>query len=73
VGTADDSEIDPDSAVRLLEHLVQDLNSAESGEREYLKAMMRQEIGSMHEGRTAEQSARAAFYLDLMEALDDKT
>ncbi len=70
VGLADDSEIDPDSSVRALENLIHELNSGEAGEREYLKGLMRQEIGSMPEERSEGQQARVEFYLDFMESLD---
>jgi len=64
-----DSVIDPDSAVKALEQLLTDLNSGDAAEREYLKGLMRQEIGSMT-NRTPEQQARVDFYLSLMEQLD---
>ncbi len=67
-----DNVIDPDSAVRALEQLSVDLDKAEMGEKEYLKALMRQQIGSMPEDRTQAQQALAGFYLDLMEQLDDE-
>lgn len=66
---SDDSVVDPDSAVKALEQLLVDLNSGEAADREYLKGLMRQEIGSMDE-RTAADQARVDFYLDLMEQLD---
>lgn len=66
---SDDSVIDPDSAVKALEQLLTDLNSGDAGEREYLKGLMRQEIGSMT-NRTPEQQSRVDFYLSLMEQLD---
>jgi hypothetical protein len=69
VELSDDSIIDPDSAVKAMEQLLADLNSSDAGEREYLKGLMRQEIGSMTE-RSPEQQARVNFYLDLMEQLD---
>ncbi len=69
VETADDSIIDLDSAVKALEQLVSDLNAGEPGEREYLKGLMRQEIGSMDE-RTSSDQAKVEFYLNLMEQLD---
>ena len=69
VELSDDSVIDRDSAVKALEQLLADLNSGEAGEREYLKALMRQEIGSMTD-RSSEQQRRVDFYLDLMEELD---
>lgn len=69
VGSADDSIIDPDSAVKVLEQLVHDLNAGDSGEREYLKGIMRQEIGSMEE-RTSVDQAKVDFHLNLMEQLD---
>jgi hypothetical protein len=65
VESADDS----DSAVKALEQLVHDLNAGDSGEREYLKGIMRQEIGSMEE-RTPDDQAKVDFYLNLMEQLD---
>lgn len=70
VATADDSLIDPDTAVKCLERLVHDLNSGDPGERAYLKGLMRQEIASLVEDRTAEEQARVEFYLDLMESMD---
>ena len=69
VESADDSIIDLDSAVKALEQLVYDLNAGDSGEREYLKGIMRQEIGSMEE-RTPDDQAKVDFYLNLMEQLD---
>jgi hypothetical protein len=69
VESADDSIIDLDSAVKALEQLVYDLNTGDSGEREYLKGIMRQEIGSMGE-RTPNDQAKVEFYLNLMEQLD---
>ena len=69
VESADDSIIDLDSAVKALEQLVYDLNTGDSGEREYLKGIMRQEIGSMGE-RTPNVQAKVEFYLNLMEQLD---
>jgi hypothetical protein len=65
-----DDVIDPDSAVRALAQLGVDLDEAELGEKEYLKALMRQQIGSMPEDRTKAQQALVGFYLDLMEQLD---
>ena len=70
VATEDDSLIHPDSAVKALEQLTCDLNSGDPGEREYLRALMRQEIGSMPEDRSEGQQTRVMFYLDLMESLD---
>ena len=49
IESADDSMIDPDSAMRALEQLLHDLNAGEPGEREYLRGIMRQEIGNMQE------------------------
>ena len=69
VELSDDSVIDPDSAVNALEQLLADLNSGDAAEREYLKGLMRQEIGSMTE-RSPQQQARVEFYLDLIEQLD---
>lgn len=69
VESADDSIIDLDSAVKALEQLVYDLNAGDPGEREYLKGIMRQEIGSMGE-RTSDDQAKVDFYLNLMEQLD---
>ena len=66
---ADDSIIDPDSAVKALESFLATLNEGDAGDRAYLKGLMIQEIGSMDE-RTQEQQARVDFYLDLMEQLD---
>ena len=69
VELSDDSVIDPDSAVGALEQFLADLNSGDQGEREYLKGIMRQEIGSLND-RSEEEQARVTFYLDLMEQLD---
>jgi len=69
VELSDDSVIDQDSAVKALEQLLADLNAGDSGEREYLKGLMRQEIGSLDD-RSNQQQARVEFYLDLMEQLD---
>ena len=69
VESADGSMIDLDSAVKALEQLVHDLNAGDSGEREYLKGIMRQEIGRMDE-RTSDDQAKVDFYLNLMEQLD---
>ena len=69
VESADDSIIDLDSAVKALEQLVSDLNAGAPGEREYLKGLMRQEIGSMEERASGDQ-AKVDFYLNLMEQLD---
>jgi hypothetical protein len=69
VELSDDSVIDPDSAVGTLEQFLADLNSGDQGEREYLKGIMRQEIGSLDD-RSEEEQARVTFYLDLMEQLD---
>lgn len=67
-----DDVIDPDSAVKALEQLSADLGEAEAGEKEYLKALMRQQIGSMPDNRSQAQQRLAEFYLDLMEQLDDE-
>ena len=69
VELSDDSVIDPESAVGALEQFLADLNSVDQGEREYLKGIMRQEIGSLDD-RSEEEQARVTFYLDLMEQLD---
>ena len=66
---ADDSIIDPDSAVKAMESVLATLNEGAAGDRAYLKGLMIQEIGSMEE-RSQAQQARVDFYLDLMEQLD---
>jgi hypothetical protein len=66
-----DDVIDPDSAVKALEQLSADLGMAEPSEKEYLKGLMRQEIGSMPKDRSEADQARVEFYLDFMEQLDE--
>ena len=67
---ADDSCIDPDSAINAIEQLIADLNAGDASSRQYLKGLMLQEIGSLPDGRSPRQQAKVDFYLDLMERLD---
>ena len=62
-----DDVINPDSAVKALEQLASDLKGATTGEIEYLKAAIRQEIVEIGEDRTPEQQDRIDFFLDIMD------
>ncbi len=64
-----DEVIDPDSAVNALEQLASDLNEASSGEIEYLKSAIRQEIVESGDERTFEQQDRIQFFLNFMDSI----
>ena len=66
-----EDEIDPDSALKALEQMMADLNNATDGEKEILKALMRQDIIEYGESRTTEQSERVEFYLNFIEQISE--
>ena len=66
-----EDEIDPDSAVKALEQMMTDINSATDGEKEILKTLMRQDIIEYGESRTTEQSERVEFYLNFIEQISE--
>ena len=66
-----EDEIDPDSALKALEQMMADLNNATDGEKEILKALMRQDIIEYGESRTIEQSERVEFYLNFIEQISE--
>ena len=65
-----DDTINPDAAVKALEQLSCDLSEASNGEIEYLKAVIREQIGKLPAvSRSPLDQARAEFLLDFMEDL----
>ena len=71
VGLSGDEEIDPDSAVKALEQLMADLRASETGEREYIRGLIRQQIVNLPmEERTEADQERIDFFLNMMEAVD---
>lgn len=62
-----DETIDPDAAVAALEQLASDLQSAGTGEIEYLRAAIRQEIGNLpFESRDSNDHRRVEFLMNFI-------
>ena len=61
-----EDEIDPDTSIKALEQMMSDLANATDGEKEILKAVMRQEIIEIGEERSPEQAAKVEFYSTLL-------